>query len=863
MSKSLKKGIVKKVISGDTFIVLGPVGENGYPMEKRLTLYGVAAPWKGNETTPEDPFYFDAKEYLRERLANKEVEFASFKPTEKAGEKPAGDMVLAHVYLNGEDIGLEMLRKGYAFISKKRTELDPAKSPKDFSRYKPALDAAKEEKLGMHGELPKKDYVILKTKAQLATEFAGQTLKGHLADITYELRFEVFVNKIRNTITAELNGLYIPTFGADYIKKLRILLYKRAFNQTLHFRPVSVGAKDIFVIEERDDSKSLAYLLLTTGYAKIADGADKHVKAEVLAKYATWEAEAKTEGKGMWGSSSSAAGAKPAASKGSFIQEVHSGDSLTIRGKDGQLTRVFLSNIRAPNFGNPSKDDSGQPWGFEAREFLRKFVGQECSVSLDFIKKTVKKDENDLPVEGVSLQCATVIVDGLHLNVELVARGLAKFMSPKDEKERGPNLLELKEAEDKAIAEKVGLHSEKQPSVRRYWDLSVPAVKKKAKEEYGTRFEKGTQYDGVVEHVLGPHRYKIRVDSEKLYIVFNINGVRSLAADPNTPATVQAVDAHLAAVRAELLQRNVKFEVDNIDKPGNFHGVIHLQSKSLGPEYLERGFLYISTGGRVVKGLEGLELAQAKAKSTKRGVWQFENLLSVDEEQEDAAPKAVQEAPFKCVLSEVIGCDEFYVQREDGKLEDIHIIINESADSLKQMKEPVTIGSLCLAKFDGGLYRGKVVRKSGDKYKIFFIDFGNSDLIELKDLRTIPPKLISFKPEAIKCCLAWVQAADDNDELMDEATEFFKSKAWEKKITAEVKYVLDHVSHVLINPVSKNTDKDSINYLLLKKGLARINPKTKLPTGIEGYWRDAETEGIELNPDIENAFKEVEITDIY
>ena len=857
MSKTLKKGIVKRVLSGDTFIVLGPIGENGYPMEKRLSLYGIAAPWKGNDTTPEDPHYFEAKEYLREKIASKEIEFFSFKQTTatKEGDKPGSELLLAHVYLNGEDLSLHMLQKGYAFISKKRQEQDASKVPRDFSKYKAAFDEARDESLGIHGASKKRDVVILKSKAQLVTDFKAQTLEGHLSDLTYELRFEIFVNKIYAPIVAELNGLYIPTFGSDYIKKLRIFLYRNAFNRTVHFRPVSIGAKDVFLIDERDDSKSISYLLLTNGFAKLADGADKLLKPEVLEKFSSWEAEAKEAGKGMWGSAGSS-GPKAATSKGLKIHEVHSGDSLTIKSKDGKLNRVFLSNIRAPTFANPSKEDSGQPWGFEAREFLRKFVGHECSVSLDFVRKIVKKDPNDKPIEELNLQCASVSVNGLNLNVELVAKGLAKFVNPRDEKERGPDLLELKESEEKAKNEKVGLHSEKQPAARRYWDLSVPAIKKKAKSEYGNRFEKGVQYNGVVEHVLGPHRYKIRVDSEKLYIVFNINGVRSLTADANTPATVAEAEAHLGAVRDELLQRNVRFEVDNIDKPGNFHGVIYLDGKTLGLEYLERGFCFISTGGRPVRGIEALEVSQAKAKSQKVGVWKFETLLNAEE---DEGEMEVQSKPFKCVLSEVIDCGEFYVQREDGKLEEIHTIINERSDMLKQVKEPVVLGSLCLAKFEDGLYRGKILRKAGEgKYKIFFIDFGNTDTITIKDMKSLPDKLISFKPEAVKCSLAYVQTADNSEQLREEATEFFKSKAWEKKISADIKYTRDHVNYVLINPATKVLDSDSINYLLLKKGLARIDPDFELPSKIEEYWRKAETDGIEENPDIEHGFVERE-----
>lgn len=170
MSKQLKKGYVKRVLSGDTIVVLGPVGENGYPMEKRITLYGVAAPWKGNETTPEDPFFWESKEYLRNKVAGKEVEFNSFKQSDKPGEKPT-EMVLAHVYLDGEDVALDILNKGFAYVSKKRQETDPAKQPKDWEKYIKASQDAKNDKIGMNGKLADRELVIVKKKEDHATLF--------------------------------------------------------------------------------------------------------------------------------------------------------------------------------------------------------------------------------------------------------------------------------------------------------------------------------------------------------------------------------------------------------------------------------------------------------------------------------------------------------------------------------------------------------------------------------------------------------------------------------------------------------------------------------------------------------------------
>ena len=49
--------------------------------------------------------------------------------------------------------------------------------------------------------------------------------------------------------------------------------------------------------------------------------------------------------------------------------EVHSGDSVTILDdKTREPVRVFIASVRAPNY--TLKDQ--KPWGFEAKEFVRK-----------------------------------------------------------------------------------------------------------------------------------------------------------------------------------------------------------------------------------------------------------------------------------------------------------------------------------------------------------------------------------------------------------------------------------------------------------------------------------------------------------
>lgn len=127
------KGIVKRVMSGDTFVVLGPNGENGLPQEKRLSIYAIRAPFKVDEGKT-DPWKFEAKENLRKLIAGHTIKFSSFSIDNRS---------FAHVLLeDGTDLGLKLLQDGWAYLSRK---LDPKISPPKFNEYEPAFQNAKSD----------------------------------------------------------------------------------------------------------------------------------------------------------------------------------------------------------------------------------------------------------------------------------------------------------------------------------------------------------------------------------------------------------------------------------------------------------------------------------------------------------------------------------------------------------------------------------------------------------------------------------------------------------------------------------------------------------------------------------------------
>jgi len=58
----------------------------------------------------------------------------------------------------------------------------------------------------------------------------------------------------------------------------------------------------------------------------------------------------------------------PQAIKGALVKAVNSGDYITLT-KAGKDSNIFLASVSAPKIGNSNKSE--EPFGFEAREYLR------------------------------------------------------------------------------------------------------------------------------------------------------------------------------------------------------------------------------------------------------------------------------------------------------------------------------------------------------------------------------------------------------------------------------------------------------------------------------------------------------------
>uniref|UniRef100_A0A6P4FIW5 Maternal protein tudor n=1 Tax=Drosophila rhopaloa TaxID=1041015 RepID=A0A6P4FIW5_DRORH len=88
--------------------------------------------------------------------------------------------------------------------------------------------------------------------------------------------------------------------------------------------------------------------------------------------------------------------------------------------------------------------------------------------------------------------------------------------------------------------------------------------------------------------------------------------------------------------------------------------------------------------------------------------------------------------------------------------------------NLKPLTQAPELGTACVARFseDGHLYRALVSAIYAQRYRVVYVDYGNSELLPTSDLFQIPPELLEIKPFAFRFALAGTKEIEPIDESM-------------------------------------------------------------------------------------------------
>ncbi|XP_067005121.2 uncharacterized protein [Anabrus simplex] len=130
-------------------------------------------------------------------------------------------------------------------------------------------------------------------------------------------------------------------------------------------------------------------------------------------------------------------------------------------------------------------------------------------------------------------------------------------------------------------------------------------------------------------------------------------------------------------------------------------------------------------------------------------------------------------------VTEVVSVKRFYAQitrtsvpsagDEEETLDSLQRYINTSENVKKLRRLPVTpaVGQLVLALYSGDnmWYRGRVVDTDNDKgtVDVFFVDYGNTDIVDEKNIRDIEAQYIHLPFQAVECFIANIENKDFDD----------------------------------------------------------------------------------------------------
>lgn len=466
------------------------------------------------------------------------------------------------------------------------------------------------------------------------------------------------------------------------------------------------------------------------------------------------------------------------------VMQVLNADAIVVKLNSGDYKTIHLSSIRPPRLEGENTQDKNKklrplydiPYMFEAREFLRKkLIGKKVNVTVDYIRPA--SPATDTVPAFSERTCATVTIGGINIAEALVSKGLATVIRYRqDDDQRSSHYDELLAAEARAIKNGKGLHSKKEVPIHRVADISGDTQKAK---QFLPFLQRAGRSEAVVEYVFSGSRLKLYLPKETCLITFLLAGIECPRGARNLPGLVQegepfSEEATLFT-KELVLQREVEVEVESMDKAGNFIGWLHIDGANLSVLLVEHALSKVHFTAERSAYYKSLLSAEEAAKQKKEKVWAHyeeqpvEEVMPVLEEKE-------RSASYKPVfVTEITDDLHFYVQDvETGtQLEKLMENMRNDIASHPPIEGSYAPrrGEFCIAKFvDGEWYRARVEKvESPAKVHVFYIDYGNREILPSTRLGTLPPAFSTrvLPAQATEYAFAFIQVPQDEDARTD------------------------------------------------------------------------------------------------
>lgn len=875
-------GYVKSVISGDCVVLLGgALSPDQEPPEKVVVISGIQAPKfaRSKSNNKDEPFAWEAREFLRKMIIGKQVAFNTISSSGTGRE-------YAHIHFNGENLAEAVVKAGLAAV-----KLPPAgaRLSSDKETLVTLQAEATEAGLGMHAKDANPEEHIRTIDfnpdaAKLFAKYRGTPVPAVISQIRdgSTLRCEVMASvgggntKGRPCMMVNLSlaGARSPRvpMSLEYMQQLHEKkvaardgggrdydgaapteqVWPAFAKEALRFVETRMLHRDVFILLQGVDVSNNVY-----GTIQYTKGNITNKLLEVgLAEYVPWTAIMTGQQEELLASAraacakklrlgaTSVAGTEDRKEVEGKVVFVVSGDTISVF--DGtEEKKVSLASVRAPRMGRRGQGDAR--CAMEAREYLRKrLIGKKVRVIPEYTR------------EGQSDRVyATVVQNDSNVGVALVAEGLAEVIPHRQEEPRSLHYAKLMEATLEAKRSSRGIYSS-QPAAPSVIDLTQRGPRKTRDEEDKEResghyvasrarsflphLQQSKVCQGVVEYCFSGSRVKVYVPKENILISVVLAGIR----------TPRGTDEYAAEstefVRSRVLQHNVRLEIEAMDKGDNFIGSLWVGNVNVGVELLNAGLAtLVGYSAERSPYAEQLFKAEADAKEAKLCIyknWSEEIVVAADDNEEEEKASKGLKSEMQVRITEIADAVTFYFQVADdanvAKVEELMAAFNEAVPEAAPAE--IQKGTVMAGLYsDGAWYRVKTEGiNSAGQMRVYFVDYGNHDLLEVDNLRELPAEVKAIAGLARSAVLAGLKAPTKNSEHFEGAAITFNEfLGAELKAKAECVDKQGKVHLTLTNPESPDA---SINQVMLRDGWVRLHekPEWKLKSMVTELKKDEE-----------------------
>lgn len=167
---------------------------------------------------------------------------------------------------------------------------------------------------------------------------------------------------------------------------------------------------------------------------------------------------------------------------------------------------------------------------------------------------------------------------------------------------------------------------------------------------------------------------------------------------------------------------------------------------------------------------KGVAIVNLYTRDTKQPVIQ---LLT---REKPKAPVTIQQTSLSVGIKETVvvsfakDVSKFYVQasKSADSLAEIMDLIHEHYSNLIEEQDTVNepqIDMFCVANFseDDGWYRAKVTAVHGNSVEVFYVDYGNSEVLPVSRIKTLKPDFANLPLQAIQCELTGVHGSNKDE----------------------------------------------------------------------------------------------------